>query len=295
MSKFLDDIGVNKVWSKSKAKFVHKVNGKDLSTNDFTDELKAKLESLNNYNDTELRNSINTLTTNFNTLLESNPTQAIENFNEIIAFLSNIEDSETLDGIIAGIETHIASINNSLNNKVDKIEGKGLSTNDYDDTAKGNVDLLPEVVSEISRIVGLEKKKLTLLMSNTILFEDGDLIGVSEPNMLQSISLINVLINNYNVNLTSNQGVITKEFKIIIQEIEFGESSYLLKLVLSTESGFNIIFKYDIDKTIDIESTEGKIEALNIIKNLLEVGMLIPFFGFPNEIIQNTTEFNIYY
>lgn len=184
---------------------VDKVEGKDLSTNDLTDTLLDKLNSLSNYNDTELRNKIETLVTNFNALVNDNPTQAIENFNEIVAFLKNIEDTETLEGIIAGIESQIASINTNLDNYITKDdaddtyqpkgdyltehqdisnlvtkdeldeaisnvdvseqldnyvlkeEGKSLSTNDYDNTAKGTVDLLPEVVSEISRIVKLKK------------------------------------------------------------------------------------------------------------------------------------------
>lgn len=36
------------------------------------------------------------------------------------------------------------AINTALGNKVDKVSGKGLSTNDYDATAKGKVDNLPD-------------------------------------------------------------------------------------------------------------------------------------------------------
>ena len=42
---------------------VDKVNGKGLSTEDFTSELLAKLKSLSNYNDTELREMIAKLRT----------------------------------------------------------------------------------------------------------------------------------------------------------------------------------------------------------------------------------------
>jgi hypothetical protein len=38
---------------------VSKIDGKQLSTNDFTNEYKDKLDSLNNYNDTEIKNDIN--------------------------------------------------------------------------------------------------------------------------------------------------------------------------------------------------------------------------------------------
>ena len=42
---------------------VDKVEGKGLSTEDFTTQLKTKLEGLENYNDTEIRNRIETLET----------------------------------------------------------------------------------------------------------------------------------------------------------------------------------------------------------------------------------------
>lgn len=42
-----------------KQKYVIKENGKHLSTNDFTDENKEKLQSLENYDDTEIRKIIN--------------------------------------------------------------------------------------------------------------------------------------------------------------------------------------------------------------------------------------------
>lgn len=87
---------------------VDKVDGKQLSTEDFTSLLKAKLEGLNNYDDTSIRNAINSLTTQINTLVSGDASVAIESFNEIIAFLNGIEDSQSLDSIIAAIEQQIA-------------------------------------------------------------------------------------------------------------------------------------------------------------------------------------------
>lgn len=88
---------------------VDKVDGKQLSTEDFTTALKAKLEGLNNYDDTSIQNSVNSLTTQINTLVSGNASVAIESFNEIIAFLNGVEDSESLDSIIASIEQQIAN------------------------------------------------------------------------------------------------------------------------------------------------------------------------------------------
>lgn len=52
MSKYLDNNGVLYLWGKIKALVggkVDKVEGKGLSTNDFTNELKTKVDGLQNY------------------------------------------------------------------------------------------------------------------------------------------------------------------------------------------------------------------------------------------------------
>lgn len=76
---------------------VDKVTGKGLSTNDYTTDDKAKLAALNNYDDTALSNRIGTIETNYVTS---------------------------------------STFTSSLSNKVDKVAGKGLSTNDYSNEDK---------------------------------------------------------------------------------------------------------------------------------------------------------------
>lgn len=87
---------------------VDKVGGKGLSTEDFTTALKTKLEGLNNYNDTEISNAVSSLQTQINTLVSGNANDAINSFNEIIAFLDGIKDTQDLSSIIASIEQQIA-------------------------------------------------------------------------------------------------------------------------------------------------------------------------------------------
>jgi hypothetical protein len=87
---------------------VDKVTGKQLSTEDFTTALKNKLNGLSNYDDTAVNNAINGLQTQINTLVSGDANTAIESFNEIIAFLDGVTDTQTLEGIIAGIEQQIA-------------------------------------------------------------------------------------------------------------------------------------------------------------------------------------------
>lgn len=89
---------------------VDKENGKGLSTEDFTTALKNKLQSLSNYDDTSITEAVNSLRTNFDTLVSGDTSTAIKTFNEIIAFLNGVEDTESLSGIIASIEQQIANI-----------------------------------------------------------------------------------------------------------------------------------------------------------------------------------------
>jgi hypothetical protein len=88
---------------------VDKVSGKQLSTEDFTSALKAKLEGLSNYDDTTLSNAISGLETRLNTLVSGDASTAIESFNEIMDFLDGIKDTQDLASIIASIEQQIAS------------------------------------------------------------------------------------------------------------------------------------------------------------------------------------------
>ena len=93
---------------------VDKVTGKGLSTEDFTTVLKEKLQSLTNYDDTSLTTTITNIRNDLDTLVGGNTSTAIDTFNEIIAFLDGIEDSQDLESIIASIELQIAS-------KMDKV------------------------------------------------------------------------------------------------------------------------------------------------------------------------------
>ena len=56
--KYLDENGLLYVWNKIKSNFVLKVKGKDLSTNDFTDDYKSKLDSANTNNHTHSNKSL---------------------------------------------------------------------------------------------------------------------------------------------------------------------------------------------------------------------------------------------
>ena len=55
-----------------------------------------------------VNSSVSSLQSQINTLVSGDASSAIESFNEITAFLDGVNDTETLDGIIAGINAEIA-------------------------------------------------------------------------------------------------------------------------------------------------------------------------------------------
>lgn len=120
---------------------VDKVAGKQLSTEDFTTALKTKLEGLNNYDDTELSNAVETLRGDFDSIVSGDTTTAIKTFNEVIAFLDGLTDTQDLESIIASIEQQIVG-------KMDKVTLATVATSgSYNDLS--NKPTIPTKTSEL--------------------------------------------------------------------------------------------------------------------------------------------------
>lgn len=115
---------------------VDKVDGKGLSSNDYTAAEKNKLATLKNYDDSALVAQVKALEQSLNTLVGDNASEAIDNFNEILKFLSGITDTQTLEGMLANIREDMQTY---LSQKVDKESGKQLSTNDYTTAEKNKL------------------------------------------------------------------------------------------------------------------------------------------------------------
>lgn len=90
---------------------VDKVTGKSLSTNDFTDTLKTKLDGLSNYNDAAVRTSISE---------EITRAKAAEKTN-----------ADAITALDAAYKAADSTLSGKIDNKVDKVNGKQLSTEDY--------------------------------------------------------------------------------------------------------------------------------------------------------------------
>lgn len=157
------------------------INGKQLSTEDFTTALKTKLEGLNNYDDTELSNAIETLRGDFDKIVSGDTTTAIKTFNEVIAFLDGLTDTQDLESIIASIEQQIAG--KADNNSVVHIAGEETITGVK--TFNGRVNFL-----------GSGDSNAMYLSTNTRLNVNGT------TNTVLGFSSGTFLINNAAYNLT---------------------------------------------------------------------------------------------
>lgn len=90
---------------------VDKVSGKGLSANDFTNTLKTKLDGLSNYNDTAVKTSISE---------EVTRAKAAEKTN-----------ADAITALDTAYKAADSALSGKIDNKVDKVDGKQLSTNDY--------------------------------------------------------------------------------------------------------------------------------------------------------------------
>ena len=82
------------------------------------------------YDDTEIRNALTALQQQVNTLVSGDASSAIESFNEIIAFLASVEDTQTLQGIIAGLNQSIANVQNNIPTKLSQLQNDDHTVKD---------------------------------------------------------------------------------------------------------------------------------------------------------------------
>lgn len=122
---------------------VDKEAGKGLSSNDYTTTEKEKLASLSNYNDAAIKNDITQLQTDMGTA-QQNISQLQ---NDTGTAQNNITELQTELGTA---QQNITQLQTDVSSKVDKEDGKGLSSNDYTDADKAKVDsALQSTLSEI--------------------------------------------------------------------------------------------------------------------------------------------------
>lgn len=151
---------------------VDKVNGKGLSTNDLTTELLNKLNSLENYDDTAVRNLISGISSRIDTLVGESASEAIDNFNEILAFLNGVSDTQTLQGLISNLKK---ALENQIATKANK---------SHTHTSSDITDFSAQVKTlQAADILSAEptEKTLTHTVNGTIIeYKIGELVRVPD-------------------------------------------------------------------------------------------------------------------
>ena len=84
------------------------------------------------YDDTSIRDALTALQNQINGLVSGNVSVAIESFNEIIALLSSVEDTQTLQGIIAGLNQSITNVQQAIPTKISQLQNDDHTVKDAD-------------------------------------------------------------------------------------------------------------------------------------------------------------------
>lgn len=127
-------------------RFVEKIKGKGLSTNDLTDELLSKINGLSNYDDEWVRSEIASINADIDTLLGDGASDAIDTFHEIELFLQGITDKETLTGLLNDLRAEITALiptkTSQLTNDDHIVKDANYvhTDNNYTDEDKGKLD-----------------------------------------------------------------------------------------------------------------------------------------------------------
>lgn len=192
-----------------------KIPGKGLSTEDFTTTLKNKLNSLNNYDDAEIKAAIESLRSDFDLLVSGDTTRAIKSYNDIISFLEGIEDSESLDSIIAGIQQQIASVNATIPTKTSQLTNDSGFLTEHQDISnlatKDDVKKKQDVIVDLSEIREGASKGATALQEHqdiSHLAEQSEVEGLVADVTKQGedIVALQTLSNELGTQIQENKG-----------------------------------------------------------------------------------------
>lgn len=254
--------------------YVQKVAGKDLSTNDFTDELKQKLEGLSNYNDSAVQAAIASINTRIDTLLGTSASEAIDTFNEIEAFLAGITDKETLTGLLNDLKTEIQAL---IPTKLSQLENDNSTVQDAayvhtdnnytsaEKTKLGKVNFVPTLDHEPG------ETDLTFTDSEgTHNFQIGDLARVTDSESEQGYAFyqlyditsenktvwaksgtgggVSVLTEKLVLTLTSNQAQPDASLNGLVVHVKYGDNDTPLTwngTAMTTEIPMNMTYQIE--------------------------------------------------
>jgi hypothetical protein len=218
---------------------VDKVTGKQLSTEDYTTEEKAKLASLENYDDTAVKSDIAANTEVIET--EVTRAKAAEKVNAD-AITAEVERATTAEG----------ELNTKIDTKVDKVGGKQLSTEDYttaektkssslsnydDTTVKGDIAANTAAIeAEVTRAKAAEStidKKIPTVQTNYLGNNKNFIYSEGKTGSTKNV-ISNISVNPY-------------EWGVYIIPRKWGDESTLnsVEIPCATEKNAGVMANYD--------------------------------------------------
>lgn len=105
---------------------VDKVEGMGLSAVNFTEVMRAKLASLNNYDDSDVRAKIERIIYILDSLITGESSTAIDSWHDVVHFLNGLKQTDELDNIIEGLERQILIKQDKINDLATIRQGAAL-------------------------------------------------------------------------------------------------------------------------------------------------------------------------
>lgn len=118
---------------------VDKVEGMGLSAVNFTEVMRAKLASLNNYDDSDVRAKIERINYILNSLTTGESSTAIDSWHDVLHFLNGLEQTDELDNIIEGLERQIFIKQDKINDLETIRQGAALGASAVQTNVLANV------------------------------------------------------------------------------------------------------------------------------------------------------------
>lgn len=227
---------------------VDKVDGMGLSEENFTTVEKTKLATLDNYNDTEVRASITALDAAYKAA------------------------DTTLADDIAALGTKVTANETAITNKVDKVDGMGLSTNDF-------------TTAEKTKLAGLDdyddtEVKASIATNTTAISEMDAAYKAADTTLADNITALDTAYKAADTELSERIQVVSDDVSGSNSRIEANETKIAdLTTGLTEErtTRASAVITLTNNLNSEIARAKGAEEAIDVkVDNIINNGLILP-------------------
>ena len=135
--------------------------------------------------DDTLKDKVNSLQTQLDTLVSGNASTAIESFNEVITFLSGVTDSESLTSLLNDLQGKITTLQSTLTEDVTKLQDADKTMNENVETALNALDTQSQRINTMildnyrhhtALFWGIKDEAITIETYSPAAFKMGDVV-----------------------------------------------------------------------------------------------------------------------